>query len=90
MIDNKHIYQHPDIEDYERPQERKKVAEMVLTYHKLRPENTLDIEKDQHLISVTSHATYQFEPSLSVRCDITVFLYTKTIISFARRGFPQH
>jgi hypothetical protein len=74
----------------ERPEERKKIANMLLNYHKLRPENTLDIEKDQHLISVTSHATYQFEPALSVRCDITIFLYTKTIISFARRGYQPH
>jgi acyl-CoA oxidase len=27
---------------------------------------------------------------LSVRCDITLFLYTKSIFSFCRRGHPPH
>lgn len=60
MLNNKHIYQHQDIEDYDRPEERKKIAKMLLTYHKLRPESTENFEKDQHLVSVTAHTTFQF------------------------------
>lgn len=33
---------------------------MVIAYHKLRPVNMFDFEKDQHAFYVTSHATYQF------------------------------
>jgi hypothetical protein len=40
---NKHIFHHGDIEDYDRAEERVKTAEMVLTYHKLRPAKTLNI-----------------------------------------------
>ena len=62
-----------------------------MTYHKERPVNPLEwMEKDQHNVSLTAHTTYQFSPSLSVRCDITLMLYTKGIISFARRGFQPH
>lgn len=59
-------------------------AQMVIQYHKLRPTNAIDIEKDYHALSITAHATYNFDPGFSVRTDITLFLYTKSIINFHR------
>ena len=90
MSNNKDIYTHADIEDYDRAEERRRVAKMCMHYHKHRPVNPLEMEKDQHKVSLTAHSSYQFSPSFSVRCDITLFLYTKTIIAFARRGFAPH
>jgi alkylation response protein AidB-like acyl-CoA dehydrogenase len=63
---------------------------MIATYHKLRPTNPLDIQKDYHALYITAHATYNFDPGLSVRTDITLFLYTKTILNFHRPESKVH
>lgn len=57
---------------------------MVTKYHKLRPINPTDFETDYAALYFTAHATYNFDPGLSVRTDITLFLYTKSIINFHR------
>ena len=90
MIRNRHIFQHSDLEDFSRAEERQKVTKMILAYHKLRPVSPLIYETDPHAVSATAHASYLFSPQLSVRCDITIFLYSKTLLSFSRRGFGPH
>jgi len=84
IAENKQIFQHGDIEDYTRSQEREQGAKMAINYHKLRPVNTLNIESDPHAVSLSAHATYNFDPGFCVRTDITIFLYTKTILSCGR------
>ena len=90
FIKNKHIFKHGDIEDYDRPTERERSSKMVIAYHKLRPVKAIDIKKDYHSVCITTHAAYNFDPGLSVRTDITLFLYTKTILNFHRPESKVH
>lgn len=84
MMENRHIFKHGDIEDFDRKTERAAGAKMVTSYHRLRPINPLEFEKDPNEFYFSAHATYCFDPGMSVRTDITLFLYTKTIINFHR------
>ena len=89
MIDNPHIFKHMDLEDFTRPQEREEVAKMVLAYHKLRPVQPLE-EKDLHAINITSHPNCTLDLGTSVRTDLTLHLYTKTIQMFSNPANPVH
>lgn len=55
---------------------------MIKIWHKERPVNPLDIQKDHHALNISMHATYMFEPGFSVRSDLTLALYGKTILYF--------
>ena len=90
MMEHPDIFKHGDIEDFDRGTERAAGAKMVTTYHRLRPINTLDFEKDPNELYFSAHATYCFDPAVSVRTDITLFLYTKTIINFHRPESKLH
>ena len=56
---------------------------MVLTMHQLRPVRPEQYKTDIHALSIVAHAIYHFDPGLSVKCDITFFLYAKTVYFFA-------
>ena len=58
---------------------------MVLAYHKLRPFKGTDYLKDPHSLTLTAQGTYNFDPGFSVKCDISIFLYGKTIYNFGRK-----
>ena len=83
MMNNPDVFKHSDTEDFTFEEERKAAAQMTLLFHKLRPLEDKEYMKDLHEISMTAHATYNFDPGFSVKCDITFFLYTKTLYSFA-------
>ena len=55
---------------------------MIQKWHKERPVNPLDIEKDHHALNVSMMATYNFDIGFSVRSDLTIALYAKTILYF--------
>lgn len=57
---------------------------MMLTYHKLRPIKAVDMFKDQHAFSISAHALYNYDPGLSVKTDISILLYGKTIVNYGR------
>jgi len=63
---------------------------MTLTYHKLRPFQAARYLEDPHSLSITSHFLYNFDPGLSVKCDISIFLYGKTIYNFGRKDSQLH
>lgn len=63
---------------------------MVLTYHKLRPFQATDYLADPHSLTITAHATYNFDPGFSVKNDISIFLYGKTIYNFGRKDSELH
>ena len=63
---------------------------MVLTYHKLRPFQATNYLSDPHSLTITAHATYSFDPGFSVKNDISIFLYGKTIYNFGRKDSELH
>lgn len=83
MISNPQIFKHSNLEDFNRSEERLNAAQMVLTMHKLRPVRPEEYKTDIHSLSIVAHAIYHFDPGLSVKCDITFFLYAKTVYFFA-------
>jgi len=89
MISNPHIFKHSNLEDYNRKQEREAAAKMVLTMHKLRPYQMGKFEEDPHAIAMIAHAIYHFDPGFSVKCDISFFLYAKTLYNFASQNTVQ-
>jgi hypothetical protein len=56
----------------------------MLTYHELRPVKPIDIKKDPHGLSITAHALYNYDPGLSVKTDISIILYGKTLMNYGR------
>ena len=40
--------------------------------------------KDPHALSITAHALYNYDPGLSVKTDISIILYGKTLINYGR------
>lgn len=42
-----------------------------------------------HALSIIAHAIYHFDPGFSVKCDITFFLYAKTLYYFAGENPTQ-
>lgn len=56
---------------------------MTLTMHKLRPVSPEIYPEDPHALSIVAHALYHFDPGFCVKCDISFFLYAKTIYNFA-------
>lgn len=90
MAQNPHIFKHNDQEDMDRSQARKNGAIMSLAMHKLRPvKPTCYLQNDIHSMSITAHAIYAFDPGFSVKCDITFFLYAKTLYYFASQNPVQ-
>ena len=84
MGKNKHIFKHSNIEDVDRKELRKITAIMSLTMHKLRPvDPKCYLKNDIHQMSMTAHASYFFDSGFSVKCDITFFLYAKTLYYFS-------
>lgn len=61
----------------------------TLAYHRLRPLEEKDYLKDIHEISIATHAAYSFDAGFSVKCDISYFLYAKSIYSFASNNPVQ-
>ena len=59
---------------------------MTLAYHRLRPIDR-DYMKDIHEISIATNVIYNFDPGFSVKCDISFFLYAKSLYSFSS-GHP--
>ena len=90
MVNNPQIFKHMDLEDLNRDQEREQVAKMVLAYHKMRPVRPEDGDKDMHALNMTTHANYILDPGTSVRTDLTLHLYTKTIQMFSSPNNPVH
>lgn len=63
---------------------------MVLLLHRERPVSpALKYDTDIHSLSVIAHATYNFDPGFSVKCDISFFLYGKTLYFFASENPVQ-
>ena len=90
MGKNKNVFKHPNIEDLNRKQSRKVAALMSLEMHKKRPvDPQCYLKNDIHQMSLTAHATYFFDPGFSVKCDITFFLYAKTLYFFASENPVQ-
>lgn len=56
---------------------------MVLTMHKSKPVPQSVYDTDLHALSIIAHTTYHFDPGFCVKCDITFFLYAKTIYFYA-------
>jgi hypothetical protein len=56
---------------------------MVLTLHKKRPVSPSIYDSDIHALSLIAHGNYHFDPGFTVKCDITFFLYAKTLYYFA-------
>ena len=57
---------------------------MVKAMHKLRPvDPKCYLQGDIHSMSVTAHAIYYFDPGFSVKCDISYFLYAKSLHFFS-------
>lgn len=83
MIENPQIFKHSNLEDFNRRQERLNAVEMAFTMHKLRPVQPSADNPDVHAISIIAHALYHFDPGFCVKCDITYFLYAKTLYNFA-------
>lgn len=83
MIKNPNIFKHADSEDFQFKEERKSAALVAVMNPKLRPLKQKNYVKDIHEISITTHALYNFDPGLSVKCDISFFLYAKSLYSFA-------
>ncbi len=63
---------------------------MLVTYHKLRPVHTKNYTTDPHAISITAHSIYNFDPGLSVKTDISIFLYAKTILNYGNKNSKLH
>lgn len=63
---------------------------MVLTYHKLRPFTGPEYLTDPHSLTITAHVAYNFDPGFNVKCDISIFLYGKTIYNFGRKDNQLH
>lgn len=57
--------------------------EQVLTMHKLRPFSSENYINDPHAMSIISHAIYHYDPGFCVKCDISFWLYGKTVYNFA-------
>lgn len=62
---------------------------MVLTLHRLRPYPIAKFEEDMHAVTITAHTTYHFDPGFSVKCDVSFFLYGKTVYNFASQNPVQ-
>lgn len=62
---------------------------MSLTMHKLRPVKPTSENPDMHAYSIIAHALYHFDPGFCVKCDITFFLYAKTVYNFASENPVQ-
>ena len=39
-----------------------------------------------HAATISAHALYHFDPGFSVKCDISIFLYGKTVYNFASKN----
>ena len=63
---------------------------MLLTYHKMRPFNPNNYMSDPHSMSITAHALNNFDPGLSVKTDISIFLYAKTLINYRDPNSQYH
>ena len=84
FIQNPDIFKHANLEDFSREEERKSAAIMVKAMHKLRPvDPKCYLQGDIHSMSVTAHAIYYFDPGFSVKCDISYFLYAKSLHFFS-------
>jgi len=57
---------------------------MMLAFHKLRPVKAIDMMKNPHGLSITVHGLYNYDPGLSVKTDISIILYGKTLINYGR------
>ena len=90
MISNRNVFKHANMEDMNKEEIRKNAAEMSKLMHKLRPVNPqCYLDNDIHSMSVTAHAIYFFDPGFSVKCDITFFLFAKTLYYFASQNPVQ-
>ena len=90
MKENPNIFKHPNMEDFNRKEARKCCAEMSLAMHKLRPiSSECYLQNDIHQMSLTAHSIYFFDPGFSVKCDISYFLYAKTLYYFASQNPVQ-
>ena len=90
MINNRHVFKHMNMEDMSRAEIRKNAAEMSAMMHKLRPvDPKCYLQNDIHSMTITAHAIYFFDPGFSVKCDITFFLFAKTLYYFASQNPVQ-
>lgn len=83
MVNNKHIFKHENLEDFNREEEREAAIKMVLALHKMMPVRPSIYSEDIHQCSMVAHAVYYFDSGLSVKSYISFFLYAKTLYFFA-------
>lgn len=90
MVENINVFKHQNLEDSDLSETRKNAAAMSALMHKIRPvDPKCYLENDIHSMSITAHAIYYFDPGFSVKCDITFFLFAKTVYYFASQNPVQ-